>query len=189
MPKVALILTQGFADWEYALIAGTGGSFYGIDVQFFTPQPGSLRSQGGLVTNIEQDLNQCRQWQPDSVVVVGGAIWTDSQAPEIADFLKDCRADGASIGGICGGTLALARAGLLDTLPHTSNSRDFLIENAGNYAGASFYQDRPSAVSADGIITAPGTAPVSFTAAIFESVSIAPELISHFSAMLAAEHH
>ncbi len=48
MKKVAIILTQEFADWEYALVAGTGGTFYGFDVQFFTPETGEIRSQGGL---------------------------------------------------------------------------------------------------------------------------------------------
>lgn len=35
MSKIAVLLTPGFADWEYAFIAGTGGPFYGPDVQFF----------------------------------------------------------------------------------------------------------------------------------------------------------
>lgn len=31
MKKVALILTPGFADWEYSLIAGTS-VYYGIEI-------------------------------------------------------------------------------------------------------------------------------------------------------------
>ncbi len=37
MARVGLILTPGFADWEYAFIAGTASPFYGIDVRFFAP--------------------------------------------------------------------------------------------------------------------------------------------------------
>ena len=48
MARVSLILTPGFADWEYAFIAGTGSAFYGIDVRFFAPATGEFRSQGGL---------------------------------------------------------------------------------------------------------------------------------------------
>ena len=34
--KVAIILTEGFSDWEYALLAGTGRAFYGLDIAFFS---------------------------------------------------------------------------------------------------------------------------------------------------------
>ena len=44
MARVSLILTPGFADWEYAFIAGTGSAFYGIDVRFFAPATGEFRS-------------------------------------------------------------------------------------------------------------------------------------------------
>ncbi len=46
MGKVAVVLTQGFADWEYALLAGTGGPFYGFDIRYFAPEAGQVRSLG-----------------------------------------------------------------------------------------------------------------------------------------------
>jgi hypothetical protein len=44
MSKIAILLTPGFADWEYALIAGTGGAFYGLDMQFFGAEAGMVHS-------------------------------------------------------------------------------------------------------------------------------------------------
>lgn len=44
MARVSLVLTPGFADWEYAFIAGTGSPFYGIDVRFFAPAAGQFHS-------------------------------------------------------------------------------------------------------------------------------------------------
>lgn len=41
MKKIALILTPGFADWEYSLIAGTS-VYYGVEVRFYSPMPGIL---------------------------------------------------------------------------------------------------------------------------------------------------
>jgi len=38
------------------------------------------------------------------------------------------------------------------------------------------------------VITAPGTAPVSFTAAIFESVGMDQNTVQQFKDMMAAEH-
>jgi hypothetical protein len=53
MARVGLVLTPGFADWEYAFIAGTASPFYGIDVRFFAPDTGQFRSQGGLALTTE----------------------------------------------------------------------------------------------------------------------------------------
>lgn len=46
MARAGLILTPGFADWEYAFIAGTASPFDGIGVRFFAPATGQFRSQG-----------------------------------------------------------------------------------------------------------------------------------------------
>ena len=188
MARISLILTPGFADWEYAFIAGTASPFYGIDVRFFAPTTGQINSQGGLAVTIDSNLQQSLDWKPDVVAVIGGMVWESVEAPDIRDFLHASRSDGATIAGICGGTLALARAGLLDDIPHTSNSADFLQENAVSYEGHARYQNSRVAVVADRIITAPGPAPVSFTCAVFEGAGLSSEIISQFRSMLAAEH-
>ena len=187
MARVGLILTPGFADWEYAFIAGTASPFYGIDARFFAPPPGQFFSQGGVAVTVDSCLQQCLDWKPDVVVIIGAMVWESADAPDIRDFLHDSRSSGATIAGICGGTLALARAGLLDTVPHTSNSADFL-QNAVSYEGFTLYRSNSIAVMADRIITAPGTAPVSFTCAVFEGAGLSSESISQFRSMLAVEH-
>ncbi|HDS1818808.1 TPA: DJ-1/PfpI family protein [Pseudomonas putida] len=188
MSRIGLVLTPGFADWEYAFIAGTASPFYGIDVRFFAPVPGQFHSQGGLAVTVDSGLQQCLEWKPDAVVIVGGMGWEQPQAPDIGDFLRASRFAGATIAGICGGTLALARAGLLDTTPHTSNSADYLKQNAAHYKGEALYQSGTRAKAADRIITAPGTAPVSFTCEVFAAVGLSPELVLQLRSMLAAEH-
>ena len=119
--KVAIVLTQGFADWEYALIAGVGKSFYGLDVEFFSPDTGEIVSQGGLVTTVSQNIDQISTWSPKVVAVIGGTLWASENAPDISKLLKMQHLDGGIVAGICGGTLALARAKLLDETMHTSN--------------------------------------------------------------------
>ncbi|MBO6603292.1 MAG: DJ-1/PfpI family protein [Roseicyclus sp.] len=188
MAKLAIVLSQGFADWEYALIAGTGLPFYGLDMEFFAPAVGEIRSQGGLTARVSQDLRALPGSNPDAVIVVGGMIWETDQAPDMRDLLRDQHARGAVVAGICGGTLALARAGLLDTRRHTSNDPEFLTRNAADYEGSALYVATPAAISEDRVITAPGTAPASFTAAVFESVGVEPEKVAQFRAMMAAEH-
>lgn len=188
MPKIALILTPGFADWEYAYIAGTGGPFYSMDVGFFTPTPGEVVSQGGLATNVSRSTDEIDDWKPNVVAVIGGSGWARDGAPNIADVLTAQRERGATVAGICGGTLALARAGLLNGVRHTSNDPSFLTDNEPNYAGADRYEAVPSAVSDDRIVTAPGTAATSFAAKVFQAAGLDAETVEQFRAMTAAEH-
>lgn len=188
MSKIAVLLTNGFADWEYALIAGTGGPYFRLNVQFFTPVTGDVRSMGGLTAHVTQGLEDLAKWQPDAVVVVGGGIWDSDDAPDISGVLTTQHAKGAAVAGICGGTLALARAGLLENVRHTSNDLAFLSQNAASYGGTDQYVGSAAAISDNRIITAPGTAPVSFAAAIFESVGLDGGSVADLKTMLAAEH-
>lgn len=188
MAKVAVFLTDGFADWEYALIGGAGGPFYGLDVRYFSAATGQLSSQGGLSVNVTKSSADLLVWRADVVAVIGGAIWETDAAPDISKLLHVLRNDGAVVGAICGATLAFARAGLLNDRDHTSNDPDFLAQNVGDYTGAAHYKTSPSAVTSDGVITAPGTAPVSFAAAVFAAASVPIDAISQFKSMMAAEH-
>ena len=58
---------------------------------------------------------------------------------------------GTPVAGICGATMGLARAGLLDDRRHTSNAPEQLSPTG--YAGAAHYVDAP-AVTDRGVITA-----------------------------------
>ena len=186
--KTAIVLAQGFADWEYALIAGTGGPFYGLDVRFFAPAPGELRSQGGLAVRVPRGLDELPAWNPRVAAVIGGTVWATPDAPDIAPTLQALHSGGATVAGICGGTLALARAGLLNDAPHTSNDAAFLAKNAPGYSGAAHFRPSSAAVASGRIITAPGTAPASFAAEVFLAAGVAPDAVHQFREMMAAEH-
>ncbi|WP_299947115.1 DJ-1/PfpI family protein [uncultured Microbulbifer sp.] len=188
MTKIAVILTQGFADWEYALIAGTGGPFYGMQIEFFAPQAEQLVSQGGLTVVISRQLNEIDDFQPAIIVVVGGTLWETTQAPDITSLLSTHHKQGGTVAGICGGTLALAWAGIFNDADHTSNSAAFLKQHVQGYSGEKHYRESAAAVSDQGVISAPGTAPVSFTAAVFEAAGLPADTLMQFRAMLAAEH-
>ena len=188
MAQIAVLLIQGFADWEYALIAGTGRAYYGAEIEFFTEQAGEIHSKGGLPAHISKNFSDIAQWKPDVVAVIGGSLWMSENAPQISRLLNDLHHEGITIAGICGGTLALARAGLLNEVAHTSNHPDFLPQYAQGYTGKKHYIDTPAAVSHSGIITASGMAPVSFTAAVFDAAGIDKTETIKLRTVLAAEH-
>lgn len=76
---------------------------------------------------------------------------------------------GIPVAAICGATAALARFGLLDERPHTSNAKGFL--EAVGYKGGAHYQDQP-AVTAGNLITASGIAPIEFAIEIFRKLDV-----------------
>ncbi|MFV0322295.1 MAG: hypothetical protein ACK5LE_07955 [Alphaproteobacteria bacterium] len=63
MEKVALLLAPQFADWEYGLIAGVGGSYYGLNIRFFAPQKGLLTSAGGLNVKVANSFDEVLQYR------------------------------------------------------------------------------------------------------------------------------
>ena len=101
----------------------------------------------------------------------GGPAWQEPTPPAAARLLRSARQRGVPLAAICGATLALARAGILDQLRHTSNSVDYLLEQVSDYAAAALYQDEP-AVTDDGVITAGGAHYVEFTVEILRLLGI-----------------
>ena len=189
MQKVAVLLAEGFADWEYALIGGTGGPFYGLEIQYVTLGAAHLTSQGGMLVRVDHTAGDLAQMHPGVIVVIGGTIWETDRVPDVGAALRAHHAGGGTVAGICGGTLALARAGLLDNCAHTSNDPAFLTDHAAGYTGQGHYVNQSAAVRDASVITAPGTAPVSFAAEVFRAAGLAAETVMQFRAMLAAEHN
>ena len=86
-----------------------------------------------------------------------------------------------------GGTRALAAAVLLDRTQHTSNSADYLADIPG-YDGRDFYRGTPAALRAGNIITAPGTAPVSFMKCVMEAFGRGGANLDFYAGLFGAEH-
>ena len=63
-----------------------------------------------------------------------------------------------------------------------------MTRHAEGYTGQRHFVASAAAVVDDRVITAPGSAPVSFTAAVFSAAGLDEETLRQFSAMLAAEH-
>ncbi|MGP1397920.1 MAG: DJ-1/PfpI family protein [Inquilinaceae bacterium] len=188
MPRIAIVLTEGYADWECAFLNGVGRGFYGLDTVNAMPGGRTVTSQGGLRTVATARLEDVGPDRYDGLVICGGTIWETEQAPDAGRIAAAFVRAGKPVGGICGGTLALARAGLLDDRAHTSNGLDFLSTNVPDYRGAKGYVDTVGAVSDRNVITAPGTAPVHFTGEIFRAAGLDDGAVAGFLGMLAAEH-
>lgn len=170
-PKtIGLLFIEGYADWEYGLLAASAVEWFGIKAVSLSPHASPLKSIGGfrLIADRSAEIEENRGL--DGVAVIGSDGWAAEGAPDVSALLKAVAARGGTVGGICAGTLALARAGLFEGVRHTSNGRDWILAHEPAYAGAAGYQDVPHAVRDGNIVTAPGSAPGTFAIAFLEAL-------------------
>lgn len=186
MIRAITLLTENFSDWETALINSTGRGYYGFDCRFATPGAAQVTSSGGMLVSPHLAIEAIQPDEVDLLIVCGGTIWQTAQAPDITALVAAAYQSNAIVAGICDGTRVLAQSGVLDAVRHTSNSAENLLSL--NYGGAQYYQDVPYAIADRRVITAPGTAPVSFMAAILSTLGLGDENLNAYLTMHAAEH-
>lgn len=185
MLPITIVLTEGFSDWEIAVLGGVGRAFYSAEIRFASPSGGLINSAAGMTIANTQVF---KATEDGVVVVCGGPAWESNESPEIADQLNIASSNGCAIAGICGGTVALARAKLLDDVRHTSNGPGYLQKFAPSYAGADYYLDQPFAVRDQNIITAPAPAPASFASEVLAAAGLEAAAARQIREMLAQEH-
>lgn len=186
MTTILTILTEGFADWETGLLNGAARSYYGVETRYASPGGRPVTSSGGLRATPDFALEDIDPASFDAVVVCGGTAWQGPEAPDIGPLLRAARQDGKIVAAICDGTIAAARAGVLDDVRHTSNGADYL--DGTGYAGKALYEDVMRAVRDGSVVTASATAPVSFMAEVMRALGLADANLDFFLEMHAAEH-
>jgi putative intracellular protease/amidase len=185
MTTIVTILTEGFADWETALLNAVAHSFYKVETKFATPRGKAVTSSGGMTVTPELAMEVLDVADYDAIIVCGGAAWQSAGAPDMAPLLNAAKAEGKLIGLICDGTVAGARAGLLDDIRHTSNGEGYL--DATGYKGKALYRDTAAAVTDGKVVTAAGTSPVSFMAAVMDGLGLADDNLTYYVGMHAAQ--
>jgi putative intracellular protease/amidase len=171
---VHLLVLDTLADWEPGLaIAHLNQPAPGMPSKYRVRSVGlsldAVLTKGGLRILPELTLDQVSPDNSALLMLPGADIWTESRTDpalnKAAAFVKA----GVPVAAICGGTLGLARAGLLDTRRHTSNAPQFLASTG--YAGASHYVTEP-VVEDDGVITAPATASLEFARHLLQKLHV-----------------
>lgn len=171
---VHLLVLDTLADWEpgFAIAhinqpAPGMPSRYRVRTVGLSSEP--VLTKGGM--RILPDLTVAQLSPAESALLIlpGADIWSE---PRTDPALKSAEAfvnAGVPVAAICGGTLGLARAGLLDTRRHTSNAPEFLASTG--YAGAGHYVNE-SVVEDRGVITAPATASLEFARHLLEKLRV-----------------
>jgi putative intracellular protease/amidase len=172
---VYMFVFDGMADWEAAFaIAGINNpQFQREPVRYRVVTVGCathpVTTMGGMRILPDISIAEIEIHRAAMLILPGGDRWAISDCADIVDVARCFRIRGIPVAAICGATLALARAGMLDDFHHTSNSREYLA--ASGYCGAAFYCDVP-AIADEGLITASGFASVEFAREIFRELDL-----------------
>lgn len=167
----ALFLFDGYADWEPALLITFLNQYSDFRIQTFSVSGQPIVSMGGLTIKPDQSLAEMEPVDFDLLVLPGGEAWEQGGNKEVNSFIRNASANHKTIAAICAATTRLGSLGLLDTLPHTSNTLEYLKEQSPAYKGEAFYQ-HIACVSANGIITANGAGMIEFTYEVVKALNL-----------------
>lgn len=178
MATIYVYTMDTMADWEIGYVTAELNSrrFFKKDapevsVKTVGVSKTPVKTMGGLTVTPDCVIDDIAVNAQSVLLLPGGDTWDDSKHSPIIRKAAELLSVGATVCAICGATVALARAGLLDQRPHTSNGVGFLDVFCPNYQGQSYFVDKPSV--ADGnLITASGTGALLWTKQIIERLGV-----------------
>lgn len=178
MPTLYLFVTDTLADWEPGhVIAELRSGRYlkdpssRYDIVLCGSTLEGITTMGGIPMVPKVRVEDVRPRENDILVLPGADTWLDPGKEPVMETVRQLLEDGVVVAAICGATLALANAGLLDSRPHTSNDLMALKMFCPGYRGEHFYRNEP-AVTDGNLITASGLAPVEFAHHIFRKLDV-----------------
>lgn len=187
MTRIAIALTPDFADWECALLMAVARSYLGVEILTASPDGNPLTSMGGLKVTPDIAYQTLDPATFDALVIPGGLSWEKGEAPDFSAPVLAFHGASKVVAGICAAASALAATGVLNAVAHTGNSLASHSKYPG-YSGHGLYRDQPQAVSHQGLVTAPGSAPVTFTAEILKALRLWTPEVEVEIAAFAREH-
>lgn len=163
MFTIYVYVLNTMADWELGYVTAelNSGRFFKKDAEPVSLKTVSysrdpVKTMGGLTVVPDCLLDEIVVSEKSVLLLPGADTWSDPRHSAIIEKAGELLTSGAAVGAICGATVALANAGLLDQRSHTSNGPGFLEMFAPGYRGQSFYIDQPS-VADNNLITAGST--------------------------------
>jgi putative intracellular protease/amidase len=178
MRTLYLSIPDTLADWEpgHVLAELRSGRYlkdprlrYTVVLCGRTMDP--ITTMGGLHLVPDVMIAAIHPEDGDLVLLPGADTWLNPEQVPVMSRIAGFLGNGATVAAICGATLGLANAGLLDNRPHTSNDLTALKMFCPNYRGERFYVNEP-AVTDGNLITASGLAPVEFAYQVFRKLEV-----------------
>lgn len=160
MFTVYLYVLDTMADWEPGFAAAelNSGRFFRADAPRVTVRTvgankAPVRTMGGLTVLPECAVSEIAADKKSVLLLPGADAWNDAKHRAVIVKAAELLCAGGTVCAICGATVALADAGLLNDRRHTSNGAGFLESFCPAYTGGCFYVDSPCVADGD-LITA-----------------------------------
>ncbi|MBQ5998903.1 MAG: glutamine amidotransferase [Treponema sp.] len=178
MITIYLFILATMADWEPCYITAELNSkrYFKSDapqVCFktvgITREP--VQTMGGLTIIPDCTIDEISIDENCVLILPGANTWGEPQNAEIVEKAKTILEANGTVCAICGATVALANAGLLNDRPHTSNGAGFLEMFCTAYKGTKFFVDKPS-ITDGNLITAGATGSLLFAKQILEKLGV-----------------
>lgn len=131
----------------------------------------AVKTMGGLTIIPDCVIDDIVVNEQSVLLLPGGNTWDEPKHGAIVEKAAELLSNGATVCAICGATVALAYAGLLDERSHTSNGAGFLEMMCPIYNGQRFYVDEPSVVDRN-LITASATGALLWAKQIIEQLGV-----------------
>jgi len=181
MKTVYVYILDTRADWELGHVLAEVNSR-----RFFKPGAPEVKlvhvgaslepvvSMGGISMTPDAVVDEIAVDENSLLLLPGADTWSEPKHASVIAKADELLQAGGTVAAICGATVALAQARLLDARRHTSNGKGFLEMFAPAYKGTACFEDVP-AVSDGSLITAGATGSVHWTKLILERLEAMDE--------------
>ena len=178
MYTVYVYVLETLADWELGYVTSELHSrrFFKKDAErvslktvSYSKEP--IHTMGGLTVVPDCLIDDISVNETSVLLLPGADTWNDPKHGAIIKKASEFLSLGATVGAICGATVALANFGLLDSRRHTSNGQGFLEMFSPAYKGQDFYIDELS-VADHNLITANSTGSLLWAKQIIEHLGV-----------------
>lgn len=178
MKKVLVFITDGYADWEPALVAAElNKPEIGLVVKSVALDKQPKKSMGGFSVLPDYALDEPLFQDGDVAMLIlsGGTGWHEEKNHKAAALVDAALERNIPVAAICDAVTFLASRGYLDSVRHTGNTLAYLQHKAPNYKGQDFFEER-QAVTDGNFITANGTGQLEFAREIMAKLKVTPNV-------------
>lgn len=178
MFTVYIYVLDTLADWELGYVSAelSSGRFFRkgapeISVKTVAISKDPVKTMGGLTIIPDCSINDVMVSKQSALLLPGANTWDKTEHSAIIEKAREFLSVDAMVCAICGATVALANAGLLDQRLHTSNGAGYLEMVSPVYKGQKFFLDAPS-VAVHNLITASSTGALLWAKQIIERLDV-----------------
>lgn len=178
MFTVYIYVLDTLADWELGYVTAelNSGRFFKKDapkvsVKTVAISTEPVKTMGGLTIVPDCTISEIAVSEKSVLLLPGANTWDDPGHSVIIKKVGELLSAGALVCAICGATVALANAGLLDQRLHTSNGAGYLEMVSPSYKGQKFFVDVTSVVDRN-LITASSTGGLLWAKQIIERLDV-----------------